>query len=46
MSIYSKSCQYELDKLLGRADRFLRASLKGWRYVLYHPEELRFQSEC
>lgn len=32
--------QQELQKYPGRADRFLRASLKGWSYALEHPEEL------
>jgi diguanylate cyclase (GGDEF)-like protein/PAS domain S-box-containing protein len=32
--------QSELREHPGRADRFLRASLKGWRYALEHPEEL------
>jgi PAS domain S-box-containing protein len=31
--------QRELDEHPGRAERFLRASLKGWRYALDHPEE-------
>ncbi len=30
----------ELKNYPGRADRFRRASLKGWRYALEHPEEL------
>jgi PAS domain S-box-containing protein len=32
--------QEELIKHPGRAKRFRRASLKGWRYALKHPEEL------
>ena len=30
----------ELDRFPGRADRFRRASLKGWEYALAHPEEM------
>jgi diguanylate cyclase (GGDEF)-like protein/PAS domain S-box-containing protein len=32
--------QAEIDNHPGRVDRFRRASLKGWRYALDHPEEL------
>ena len=32
--------QLEIDNNPGRAERFRRASLKGWEYALAHPEEL------
>jgi diguanylate cyclase (GGDEF)-like protein len=32
--------QFEIDNHRGRANRFRRASLKGWQYALDHPEEL------
>jgi len=32
--------QSEIEKFPGRAERFRRASLKGWEYALAHPEEL------
>ncbi|WP_292565284.1 transporter substrate-binding domain-containing protein [Methylomonas sp.] len=32
--------QNELQQHPGRADRFRRASLKGWQYALDHPEEV------
>jgi diguanylate cyclase (GGDEF)-like protein/PAS domain S-box-containing protein len=32
--------QVEINDHPGRADRFRRASLKGWRYALNHPEEI------
>ncbi|WAR43435.1 ABC transporter substrate-binding protein [Methylomonas rapida] len=34
------TCRQELIRHPGRADRFTRAALKGWRYALDHPEEL------
>ncbi len=30
----------ELNEHPGRADRFLRAALRGWRYALDHPDEI------
>ena len=32
--------EQELNTHPGRAERFLRASLKGWQYALDHPEEM------
>ena len=32
--------QHELTQHQGRAEKFRRASLKGWQYALDHPEEL------
>ena len=32
--------EQELNTHPGRAERFLRASLKGWQYALDHPEEI------
>ena len=43
--------EQELNTHPGRAERFLRASLKGWQYALDHPEEMiqlikrQYQSE-
>ena len=43
--------EQELNTHPGRAERFLRASLKGWQYALDHPEEIiqlikrQYQSE-
>ena len=44
--------EQELNTHPGRAERFLRASLKGWQYALDHPEEIiqlikrQYQSEA